>query len=82
MSSVTINGCPVCPNVGNRAKEVTSAPGGRYGPEGSDRKDGAKGEFSVLVYYIPVIQRNGDSLPSVEEVEAAIRNAVPTLMNV
>ena len=81
MSSVTIKRCPVCPKVGNRAKEVTSALAGDMGLK-ARIEDGAKGEFSVLVYYIPVIQRNGDSLPSVEEVEAAIRNAVPTLMNV
>ena len=81
MSSVTIKRCPVCPNVGNRVKEVSSALAADMGLK-ARIEDGAKGEFSVLVYCIPVIQRNGDSLPSVEEVEAVIRNAVPTLMNV
>jgi hypothetical protein len=39
--------------------------------------DGGKGEFSVLVDDVPLIQWDHTSLPSVEEVEAAILNAVP-----
>jgi hypothetical protein len=39
--------------------------------------DGSKGEFSVLVDDVPLIQRDHTSLPSVEEVEAAIMNTVP-----
>jgi len=37
--------------------------------------DGAKGEFTVLVDGREVL-RKGEALPSVEEVQAAVRNAV------
>lgn len=39
-------------------------------------EDGEKGELSVFVDGVPVIQRTGD-LPNTEEVEGAVRNAVP-----
>jgi hypothetical protein len=39
--------------------------------------DGSKGELSVFVDGVPLIQRGSDNLPSTEEVEAAVRNAVP-----
>jgi hypothetical protein len=39
--------------------------------------DGSKGEFSVLVDDVPLIQRDHTSLPSAQEVEAAVLNTAP-----
>jgi hypothetical protein len=76
MASIIIRRCPVCPNIGRRAEEVSAALADELGVP-SQIVDGVKGEFSVLVDDVPMIQRDADSLPSVEEVEAAVRNAEP-----
>jgi hypothetical protein len=39
--------------------------------------DGNRGELSVLVDGVPLIQRTGDTLPNTEEVTAAVRSAIP-----
>jgi hypothetical protein len=79
MANIIIKRCPVCPNIDKRAKEVRAALADELGVP-SQIVDGGKGEFSVLVGGVPMIQRDEDSLPSVEEVEAAVRNADPAPM--
>jgi hypothetical protein len=39
-------------------------------------EDGVRGEFAILVDGVPVIQRTGETLPSSDEVDAAVENAV------
>jgi len=76
MSDVVIARCPVCPTIGSHAQQIVSAL--KNDIDMTVRvEDGAKGEFSVLVDGVPVLQRNGDSLPSAEEVEAAVMNTMP-----
>ena len=42
-------------------------------------RDGAKDEFTVLVNGIPVIEETGETLPTIEEVQAAVRQGSPEL---
>lgn len=76
MSQVTIKRCPTCPAIRNHTPGVADAIRGL----GLDPRveDGVEGEFAVLVDGVPVIQRNGETLPTAGEVEAAVENAVPT----
>ena len=81
MVGLTIKRCPVCPNIGRRAREVALT---LYANEGLQARieDGVKGEFSVFVGDVPMIQRNGDSLPSLREVEAAAWKTAPAPIGV
>lgn len=75
MPDIVIKRCPVCPNIGKKAQEVVAALNDDMGTS-ARIEEGAKGEFSVLVDGIPVLQRNGDTLPTVFEVETAVNNAI------
>ncbi len=77
MSNIIIKRCPVCESIGSRAQEIAAALKSHLGMN-VHIKDGANGEFSVLAGGVPVIQRTGEGLPSVDEVEAAVCNATPT----
>jgi hypothetical protein len=79
MSNIVIKRCPVCESIGSRAQEVAAALKNDLGLD-THTKDGTNGEFSVLAGGVPVIQRTGEWLPSVDEVEAAVWNATPTRM--
>lgn len=76
MSQVTIKRCPVCQVIRDHTPSVVDAINGL----GIDPRveDGVAGEFAVLVDGVPVIQRNGETLPTPGEIEAAVENAVPT----
>ena len=76
MADVVIKRCPVCPSIGSRVEEIVKnlARDMNVSPR---VEDGAKGELSVFVDGVPVIQRTGNDPPNTEEVEAAVRNALP-----
>ncbi|WP_020469640.1 hypothetical protein [Zavarzinella formosa] len=71
-----IKRCPVCPTIRSHTDLVVSFLERDLDVE-ADVEDGESGEFSVFVDGTRVIQREGDSLPDVEEVEAAVENAIP-----
>lgn len=76
MSEVIIQRCPVCPIIGDRTRQIVDALAKDL--EVNARvEDGAKGELSVLVDGVPLLKRDGDSLPSMEEVEAVVMNTMP-----
>lgn len=75
MPDIVIKRCPVCPNIGKKAQEAVAALNDDMGAS-ARIEDGAKGEFCVLVDGTPVLQRNGDTLPTVFEVESAVNNAI------
>jgi len=79
MADVVIKRCPVCPSIRSQVETIKSAL--QTDLHISPRvENGAKGELSVFVDGIPMIQRTGDDLPTSEEVEAAVRNAVPAIV--
>ncbi len=81
MSNIVIRRCPVCNGIRKHAQEALATLEHDLGVD-ARIEDGAKGEFSVLVDGAPVLQRGGDSLPSMDEVEAAVANAAPAPMGV
>jgi hypothetical protein len=81
MSSVVIKRCPVCASIRSRTQGAIEALETDLGVQ-VRVEDGEAGEFTVLVDQVPVIQRTGQSLPSDEEVEAAVRNAAPAPVGV
>jgi hypothetical protein len=76
MNEVIIKRCPVCPTIRSQAEGIADALRNEL-HQTARIEDGERGELSVLVDGVPVIQRQGDDLPSADEVEAAVRNAVP-----
>jgi hypothetical protein len=74
VANVIIRRCPSDPIIRRRAEEVSARLAQELGVR-AQTVDGARGEFSVLVGDVPMIQRDGDSLPSAEEAEAAVQNA-------
>jgi hypothetical protein len=75
-TNVVIKHCPVCPEVANLAQLVSDALGRNLGVC-TGLRDGAKGEFTVLVNGSPVIEESSDTLPAIEDVLAAVRDAHP-----
>ena len=73
MSQVTIRRCPVCSTIGERADAVLSALNKEPGVN-AKIVDGAKGEFSVEVNGHRVAGKTGETLPTTEEVVAAVQN--------
>jgi hypothetical protein len=74
MKKVTIRHCPLCPSIDGLAKEAATAIR-RVGGLEMEMEVGAPGEFTVLVDGQEVI-RNGDGLPSVVDVVAAVEGVV------
>jgi hypothetical protein len=81
MSNIVIKRCPTCSSISSLAQEVAIALKNDLGLN-AHIIDGVNGEFSVLAGGVPVIQRTGEWLPSIDEVEAAVCNAAPTRMGV
>ena len=79
MSHIAIKRCPDCTPIRSWAQEVAAALKSDLGLN-ARVEDGVEGEFAVYVDSVPVIQRNVDTLPSVDEVEAAVRNAIPAVV--
>ncbi|MCE9567530.1 MAG: hypothetical protein K8U57_36485 [Planctomycetes bacterium] len=75
MSQVTIKRCPSCSAIRIHTRKVAIALNSDLGVH-VRVEDGVKSEFAVLVDGVPVIQRTGETLPSVDEVDAAVENAV------
>ena len=73
-----IQRCPICPTIRKHTDEIVSALE-RDMDVAATVEDGEPGEFSVFVDEVPMIRRDSDTLPSVEEVEAAVDNATPVL---
>lgn len=71
-----IKRCPTCPNVLSHTDQIISALERDLDVE-AWVEDGEPGEFSVFVDGTRVIQREGDPLPEVEEVEAAVEDMIP-----
>jgi len=78
MSQVTIKRCPTCLSIRGHTQEVVAALKRDLGVK-VKVQDGVEGEFAILVDGVPVIQRTSETLPSVDEVDAAVENAVVTL---
>ncbi len=76
MVHVTIKRCPFCPSIRSQVEGIVKALEDDLRVPTSV-EDGAKGELSVFAGGVPVIRRTGDGLPSVDEVEMAVRNAMP-----
>ena len=76
-ASIIIKRCPTCASIRSRADELRESLRKELGIT-PRIEDGASGELSLFVDGVPMIQRTGDSLPSDEEIEAAVRNARPT----
>jgi len=70
-----IKRCPVCPEIRRHAEDVVTELSDDLGHK-AKIEDGAKGEFRVLVDGVPVLQRNGDTRPTVLEVETAVEHAI------
>jgi len=77
MSQVTIKRCPTCPSIKSHTQEVGAALKRDLGVK-VKVQDGVEGEFAILVDGVPVIQRTNGTLPSVDEVNAAVENAAMT----
>ena len=75
-SNVIIKHCPDSPEIACFAQEAADALGRNLGIS-AGLKDGAKGEFTVLVNGLPVIEESGDTLPTIEEVQTAVRLGNP-----
>ncbi len=75
MSQVTIKRCPSCAIIQSHTEKVVAALKDDLGRR-VKILDGVPGEFAVLVDGVPVIQRTSETLPSVDEVDAAVENAV------
>jgi hypothetical protein len=76
MNNVIIKRCPVCPTIRSHTQQIVKALADDFGMK-VRVEDGVKGEFAVYAGGVPVLQRNGDTLPSPDEVEAAVGNAIP-----
>ena len=76
MSNIVIKRCPACPTIRSFTQQIISALADDFRMNATV-EDGVNGEFAVFVDGVPVLQRNVDALPSLDEVEAAVRNAVP-----
>jgi len=75
MSQVTIKRCPSCQTIRHHTRKIAIALNSDLGVH-VRVDDGVRGEFAVLVDGVPVIQRTGETLPSIDEVDAAVENAV------
>lgn len=76
MSHITIKRCQTCLGIRDHAQEIVTALQHDLSITNVRVEDGVKGEFAVLVDGVPVIQRTGETLPSIDEVNAAVENAV------
>jgi hypothetical protein len=74
VANIVIKRCPVCPTIRARTQEAMAVLRAELSVQ-AHIQDGATGEFTVLADGVPMLQRTGDSLPSTEEVLAAVRNA-------
>lgn len=74
MKKVMIRRCPSCDGIIARAREVETALSGTSDLN-VEVTDGAKGEFTVLVDGHQVSGKNGEELPSADEVETAVKDA-------
>jgi len=74
-ASIIIKRCPTSAAIRARAEELRETLR-KFGMT-PRVEDGATGELSLFVDGVPMIQRTGDTLPSDEEVESAVRNARP-----
>ena len=76
MFDIVIRRCPHSKQIGDHAAEVYASLLLDF-----DRniriEDGERDEFSLLIEGFPAMLRSIDSLPSVEEVEAAIQRTTP-----
>jgi predicted Rdx family selenoprotein len=75
-ANVIIKHCPVCPEIASFAQEASDVLGRNLGITAGLR-DGAKGEFTILVNGMPVIEESRDTLPTLEEVLSAVRQGTP-----
>ncbi|MBA4187843.1 MAG: hypothetical protein C0467_07480 [Planctomycetaceae bacterium] len=75
MSQVTIKRCSSCFHIQSHTSLVVMALSDDLGLS-VIVEDGVEGEFAVFVDGVPVIQRTEETLPSVDEVDAAVQNAV------
>lgn len=75
MSQVTIKRCPSCSVIRKHTLDVVAALSEDLGLC-VRVEDGVEGEFAVHVDGVPMIQRTGETLPSVDEVDAAVENAM------
>ena len=73
MSEITIRRCPVNPHIIAHAHEINLDLMMDLGRE-ARIEEGVENEFTVLVDDMPMLQRSDASLPSADEVEAAIQN--------
>ncbi|WP_020473645.1 hypothetical protein [Zavarzinella formosa] len=69
-----IKRCPSCPVIQAHTDDILTALAEDFDIE-AELQDGANGEFTVLVDDVPLLQRDIDTLPSTEEVEAAVSGA-------
>lgn len=76
MASIVIKHCPICSNAGERADDLAAVLKSIFGLT-VRVEEGAEGEFTIAVNGLPVIERSDAALPTVEEAEVAVRNAVP-----
>ena len=74
--NVVIKRCPLCSAIRDHAQVLVEALADDLGI-GARIEDGEPGELAVYADGVPVLQRTGDTLPSVEEVDAAVNNAFP-----
>ena len=76
MADVVIKRCPFCPSIGSQVEGIVNNLAKDMNVS-ARVEDGAKGELSVLVDGVPVIQRASDDLPNTEQVEAAVGSTIP-----
>jgi predicted Rdx family selenoprotein len=75
-TNVIIKHCPDCETIVQLAGEAQDALGRTLGVVAGLR-DGAKGEFTVLVNGTPAIEETAETLPTIDEILAAVRQGTP-----
>jgi len=75
MPEIIIRRCPVNPSVRLHAIELAGKILADLGLR-TRVEDGGVNDFCVWVSKIPILQRSDKTLPSLEEVESAIRNVL------
>jgi hypothetical protein len=76
VAHVVIKRCPFCPSIGSQVEGIVRNLARDMGVT-ARVEDGEKGELSVFVDGVLVIQRTGDDLPTTDVVETAVRNGLP-----
>ncbi|WP_084760141.1 hypothetical protein [Zavarzinella formosa] len=69
-----IRRCPSCPLIKDHMKSVLEALSGDFHID-AVMQDGDPGEFAIFVNGVEVIRGDSNSLPDVEEIEAAVKGA-------